>query len=291
MNYKVFLNNKLVDEKDAKISVFDHGVLYGDGVFEGIRAYNGKIFKLKEHLDRLQFSAKAISLEIPLNNKQLTKAIIETIRANKLKDTYVRVVVTRGVGDLGLDPKKTHFPTIFIIAKEISLYPLKYYQTGLELVTVSIRRNHPEALNPKIKSLNYLNNILAKIEVDKTSACEGLMLTTAGYVAECTGENIFIVKNKILLTPPTYVGVLEGITRQTTMELACKLGFKAKEEILTRYDIYNADECFITGTAAQIMPVVKLDGRIIGNGTPGKITFQLIKEFQKLTKKEGTPVY
>lgn len=291
MGLKIFLQDKLVDEKDAKISVFDHGLLYGDGVFEGIRAYNSKVFKLKEHIERLYSSANAIALKIPFNKSEIIEKILLTIRANELKDAYIRLIITRGVGDLGLDPNKTSFPTLIIIASKIMLYPEKYYQNGLEIITTSTRRNSPDVLNPKIKSLNYLNNILAKIEVHNTTAVEGLMLNSNGYVAECTGENIFVVKNNVLLTPPGYIGALEGITRNTVIELATKLGYITKEAVFTRFEIYNSDECFLTGTAAEIVPVTKIDNRTIGNGKPGIITLQLMKEFKELVKKEGVEIY
>lgn len=284
---KVYLNGKLVEKEEAKLSVFDHGLLYGDGVFEGIRAYNCLVFKLKEHIDRLYESAHTIMLNIPLSKEEMINAIIETLKANRLKDAYIRVVVTRGEGDLGLDPRKCKKPSVFIITDKIVLYPDKYYREGLEIITVPTQRNIPEALNPQIKSLNYLNNILAKIEAINAGVEEAIMLNSLGYVAECTGDNIFIVKKEVLVTPPPYAGILKGITRDAVIGLAKKEGIEVRETIFARHELYNADECFLTGTAAEIIPVVKVDSRIIGNGKPGKITLKLMKEFKKLTKNEG----
>lgn len=287
----IYLNGKFVDEKDAKISVFDHGLLYGDGVFEGLRSYNGKIFKLDEHINRLYKSAKAIFLEIPMKFEELKKTIIETVRKNNLKDSYIRVVVTRGVGDLGLDPRKCKKPTIFIVASKIQLYPESFYEMGIDVITVATRRNLNETVNPSIKSLNYLNNILAKIEANNAGATEGLILNQFGYVSECTGENVFIVKENDLITPPISAGVLEGVTRKVVMNIGENIGLKIKEENITRYDIYTSDECFLTGTAAEIVPVVSVDKRIIGDGKPGKITLKIREEFRLLTEIEGTPIY
>ncbi|MBL7131521.1 MAG: branched-chain-amino-acid transaminase [Candidatus Omnitrophica bacterium] len=284
---KIYLNGKLVDKQDAKISVFDHGLLYGDGVFEGIRSYNCLVFKLKEHIHRLYDSAQAILLKIPITKEAMIKIIITTLKANKLRDAYIRVVVTRGEGDLGLDPRKCKSPSIFIIADKIVLYPKELYQKGLSIVTVPTPRNVPEALNPQIKSLNYLNNILAKIEAINFNAEEALMLNHDGLVAECTGDNVFMVKNHMLITPPTAVGVLAGITRQSVLDLSPKLGLKTEEKLITRYDLFNANEVFLTGTAAEIIPVVSIDGRIISSGKPGKFTLNLIKEFRKVTKTQG----
>ena len=291
MGLLVYLNGKLVPEEEAKISIFDHGLLYGDGVFEGLRGYNGKIFKLDEHLKRLYNSAKAIMLEIPLEFYDLKNAIIQTVRANKLKDSYIRVVVTRGVGDLGLDPRKCKIPTFFIIASKIQLYSETLYEKGIDVITVPTRRNLPESINPAIKSLNYLNNILAKIEANIAGASEALILNNEGYVSECSGENVFIVKNNKLLTPPIYAGVLEGITRNVVMEIGRNIGLEVVEINLTRYDLYSADECFLSGTAAEIVPVVSVDKRIIGDGKPGKITKRIRKEYLLLTQVEGVPVY
>ncbi len=292
MALKIFLNGKLVDKEEARISVFDHGLLYGDGIFEGIRAYNGRVFRFNEHLERLYQSAQAINLKIPLSMQELEKAVLETLRANKLKDAYIRLVVTRGDGDLGLDPRKCPKPNIFIITDRISLYPDELYKKGLELITVSTRRNIPEALNPRIKSLNYLNNIMAKLEANLQNVPEAIMLNKDGFVAECTGDNIFIVRDNILITPPAYIGVLKGITRNAVMNIARdKLKFKVVEEVFTLYCIYTADECFLTGTAAEVVPVVKVDGRTIAGGKPGDITNRLIQEFREMTKKEGKEIY
>jgi len=284
------MNGELVPKSQAKVSVFDHGFLYGDGVFEGIRSYNGRVFMLDEHLDRLYESAKSIWLTIPMTKEQMKEAILQTLRANNLKDAYIRVVVSRGEGDLGLDPRKCPKPNIIIITDRIELFPKELYERGIEMVTVSVRRNSPQALNPNIKSLNYLNNILAKIEAINAGKPEGLMLTLDGYVAEGTGENIFIVKGGKLLTPPAYMGILKGITRGVVMKLAQEMGIQVREEVLTLHDVYNADECFITGTAAEIVPVVKLDGRIIGEGAPGPITKALIQKFRAYTQQVGVPI-
>jgi branched-chain amino acid aminotransferase len=266
---KIFIDGKYLSERDAKVSVFDHGLLYGDGVFEGIRAYNGRVFKLKEHIDRLFYSAKAILLEIPMSHAQLAKATIETIRANKLRDCYVRLVVTRGVGNLGLNPRSCKKPSIIIIAGKIQVYPAELYAKGMDIVTVPTVRNLHSALNPAIKSLNYLNNILAKIEANNAGVEEAVMLNAEGFVSECTADNLFIIKNGEVFTPPNSAGALYGITRQTVIDLAHGAGLKVSEPNLTRYDLFNADECFLTGTGAEIMPVVKIDGRIIGTGKPG----------------------
>jgi len=295
---KVYLNGKFVDESQAKVSVFDHGLLYGDGVFEGIRSYDGLIFKLREHIDRLFESAHTIMLKIPLSKEALIGVVKQSLRVNKLHDAYIRLVVTRGVGDLGLDPRKCKQPTVFVIADKIQLYPQALYERGLALITVATQRNVPEALNPQIKSLNYLNNILAKIEAINAGYEEAIMLSPSGYVTECTGENIFLVKGKQLLTPPPYIGVLRGITRRTVMELASRLTaprsargegqrLDVREELVTRHDLFNADEVFLTGTAAEIVPVVKIDGRIIGSGRPGPVTKSLQAAFRQLTKTGG----
>ncbi len=285
---KIFLDGRFVEKEEAKLSVFDHGVLYGDGVFEGIRAYHGRVFKLSEHIERLYNSARAITLTIPYSKQETEKLVLETLRINKLKDGYIRLVVTRGVGDLGLDPNKCPKPTVFIIADKIKLYPEEYYKKGLEIVIVSTRRNIPEAINPCIKSLNYLNNILAKIEANRAGVPEAIMLNSNGFVAECTGDNIFILKENTLITPPTWAGALDGITRLTVMELVKNnLKLRIKEDLLTPYHLYTADECFLTGTAAEVIPVTKIDSRLIGEGKPGKITVKLIREFHELTKTTG----
>ncbi len=285
---KVYLNGKLVDKKDAKVSVFDHGFLYGDGVFEGIRAYNCLVFKLKEHIDRLYESAHTIMLDIPLTKKEMIDAVIKTLKANRLKDAYIRIVVSRGEGDLGLDPRKCKGnETVVIITDKITLYPKKLYEEGMEIITVPTIRNLPEALNPQIKSLNYLNNILAKIEAINCGYEEALMMDHLGYIAECTGDNIFVVKKGELYTPPQCMGTLRGITRDTVLEIAKKLKIPTHEHVLTRHELYISQECFLTGTAAEIVPVVKIDGRKIGEGRPGKVTKLIMKEFRKLTKKDG----
>lgn len=284
---KVYLNGKFVDKANATVSVFDHGVLYGDGVFEGIRSYDGLIFKLEEHIDRLFESAHTIMLKVPLSKRQLIGVVKRCLRINKLHNAYIRLVVTRGVGDLGLDPRKCKKPTVFIIADTIELYPKKLYEQGLELVTVATQRNVPEALNPQIKSLNYLNNILAKIEAANAGYQEAIMLSPSGYVTECTGENLFVVKDRVLLTPPAYIGVLRGITRRTVMELAAGHYLDVREELLTRHDLFNADEVFLTGTAAEIVPVSKIDGRVIGSGKPGPVTRRLQEAFRQVTKTAG----
>ncbi|MBW7898293.1 Branched-chain-amino-acid aminotransferase [Candidatus Brocadiaceae bacterium B188] len=284
MSLKIYLNGKILPQEDAKISVFDHGLLYGDGVFEGIRAYNGKIFMLQQHMDRLYDSAKAIALKIPITKDEMAEAIKKTMAANNLTDSYIRLVVTRGVGKLGLDPNKCAVPQIIIITDTIELYSKALYERGLDIVTVTTIRNHFSALDPKIKSLNYLNNILAKLESIEAGAGEALMLNKDGYVAECAGDNIFILKDNILLTPPPSAGILIGITRNVVMELAVKIGIQVKECLMTRYDVYIADECFLTGTAAEIIPVVKIDGRVIGNGKPGKTTLELLKSYRDHTK-------
>jgi len=287
---KIFIDGKYCSERDAKVSVFDHGLLYGDGVFEGIRAYHGHVFKLKEHIDRLFYSAKAILLEIPMSHAALMKATVETCRANKLRDGYIRLVVTRGIGTLGLNPRTCKKPSVIIIADKIQLYPPEYYRRGLDIITVPTVRNLHSALNPAIKSLNYLNNILAKIEANNAGVEEAVMLNAEGFVAECTGDNLFIVKNRALFTPPLSAGALYGITRQTVIELAEEAGLKVSEPNLTRYDLFNADECFLTGTGAELIPVVKIDGRVIGTGKPGPITRRLEEDYHALTKVSGEPI-
>ena len=284
---KIYLNGKLVDKNEAKISVFDHGLLYGDGVFEGIRSYNCLVFRLKDHIDRLYRSAQAILLDIPLSKEKLAAAIIKTLKANKLKDSYIRLVVTRGEGDLGLDPRKCRQPSLFIITDNIAFYPAELYKRGLDIVTVPTRRNINEALSPQIKSLNYLNNIMAKIEAINFKVEEALMLTNEGYVCECTGDNIFMVRNGRLFTPPASMGFLAGITREVVLEIARKRNIPVFEEVLTRYDLFNANEVFLTGTAAEIIPVVKIDGRTIGLGKSGSLTLSLIEDFRRATKIEG----
>lgn len=287
---KIFLDGKFVPENQAKISVFDHGLLYGDGVFEGIRLYSGKIFRLDEHIDRLFASAKAIMLNIPMSRAELIKACCDTCRVNKLQDGYIRLVVTRGVGYLGLSPFKCPRASVFIIAATIELYPEEVYQNGMKLITASTIRVNPAAISPAVKSLNYLNNIMAKIEAVQAGTVEALMLNGEGHVAECTGDNVFIVRKGAIETPPVSAGALNGITRGIVFELGEQLGVKVTERNLTRYDVMTADECFLTGTAAEIVPVATLDGRVIGNGKPGVVTLNLMSEFRRLTRSEGTPI-
>lgn len=286
---KIYINGKFYEKENAKISVFDHGLLYGDGVFEGIRSYNRLVFKLKEHIERLYESAHSIMLNIPLTKEQMIKAVVSTLKLNNLNDAYVRLVVTRGEGDLGLDPRKCKKATIIIIVDKIALYSNqdKLYTQGLKIITVPTLRNLPEALNPQIKSLNYLNNILARIEAGNAGCEEAIMLDNLGYIAECTGDNIFIVKHGHLYTPPQCMGTLRGITRDTVLDLAKKDKIPVHEHVLTRHELYISDECFLTGTAAEIIPVVNVDGRKIGSGKPGKTTLKLMGEFKKVTKKEG----
>jgi branched-chain amino acid aminotransferase len=287
---KVYIDGKYFDEKNAKVSVFDHGLLYGDGVFEGIRAYNGRVFKLKEHIDRLFYSAKAILLKIPLSHTAAMKAVIETCRKNKLRDGYIRLVVTRGAGTLGLNPNRCKHPSVIVIADKIQLYPPAMYQRGMAIVTVPTTRNLHNAVNPAIKSLNYLNNILAKIEANIAGVEEAIMLNAEGFVAECTGDNIFIVKDGQMFTPPLSAGALYGITRGVVMGMARQAGLSVSEPNLTRYDLFNADECFLTGTGAELIPVTKIDGRVIGSGKPGPITKSLVQSYHALTQASGEPI-
>jgi branched-chain amino acid aminotransferase len=283
----VNMNGQLVPKEKAVVSVFDHGLLYGDGVFEGVRAYNGRVFRLREHLERLYDSAKAILLQPPLGLEAMRQEVLRTLAANGLKDAYIRPVFTRGVGDLGLSPANCPKATYFIIADRIRLYPEATYKDGLALITVPTRRNVAEALSPKIKSLNYLNNILAKIEANQRGALEAILLTQDGYVAECTADNLFILRKGRLLTPPTWQGALEGVTRQAVIELAQKRKVAVAEEPMTRYDIYTAQEAFMTGTAAEIVPVTALDGRSVGSGEPGPLTKALMQDYRALTRREG----
>jgi branched-chain amino acid aminotransferase len=287
---KVYIDGKYYDQKNAKISVFDHGLLYGDGIFEGIRAYNGRVFKLREHIDRLFCSAHALLLRIPLSHSALCQAVVETFRRNKVRDGYIRLLVTRGCGTLGLNPRRCKKPSVIIIAGRIQLYSEELYRRGMEIVTVPTTRNLHSALNPAIKSLNYLNNILAKIEANNAGVEEAIMLNGEGFVAECTGDNIFIVKGNRLITPPLYAGALYGITRGTVMELAGQQDLLVQETNLTRYDLFNADECFLTGTGAEIVPVVKVDGRTIGRGRPGRVTQALEKSYRDLARSTGEPI-
>jgi branched-chain amino acid aminotransferase len=287
---KIYLNGKLVPKEEAAVSVFDHGLLYGDGVFEGIRFYAGRVFRLDDHIDRLYRSARAIALNIPIDRDEMSSAVLDTIRANGMDDGYVRLVVTRGEGSLGLSPKSCPQPTVFIIAAGITLYPEEMYQSGLKLVTCATRRIAHGALSPMVKSLNYLNNIMAKIEAEQAGAGEGLMLNEQGYVAECTGDNVFVVRDGRIITPPIAAGALAGVTRAVVFELARQLGIEIREENITRYDIYTADECFLTGTAAEIIPAVQLDARLVHDGQPGPVTRRLTELFRELTRTTGTPI-
>ena len=285
---KIYLDGQFVDQADAKVSVFDHGLLYGDGVFEGIRLYQGNVFRLEEHLERLEMSAKALMLDLPWSRKEISDATLETCRQNGLTDGYIRLVVTRGVGDLGLSPWLCPRPSIFIIAAKIALYPAEHYTSGLSICTVATRRINPAALPPTVKSLNYLNNILAKIEAKQAGCLEAIMLNDQGYVAECTGDNIFVVHKGTILTPSASQGALKGITRDTIFDIAAEIGVPMREANLTRYDVWVADECFLTGTAAEVIPVVKLDGRLIGTGKPGSITARVLEAFRRRVLVEGT---
>jgi branched-chain amino acid aminotransferase len=287
---KIYIDGKYYDEQSAKISVFDHGLLYGDGIFEGIRAYHGRVFKLKEHIDRLFYSAKSILLSIPLSHEEMMRAVVSTCRENQIRDGYIRLIVTRGVGGLGLNPNRCKHPSVIVIADKIQLYPVEMYERGLDIITVPTVRNLHSALNPAIKSLNYLNNILAKIEANQGGCEEAIMLNSEGYVSECTGDNIFILKAGQMFTPPLSAGALYGITRGVVIELAQQQGIAVSEPNLTRYDMFNADECFLTGTGAELIPVVKIDGRVIGNGKPGPVTKSLVEKYKALTKVSGEPI-
>jgi branched-chain amino acid aminotransferase len=286
----IYLDGQLVPEAEAKISVFDHGLLYGDGCFEGIRFYSGRVFRLTEHLVRLYESARSICLTIPISIEEMEKATLETVAANNLRDGYIRLVVTRGVGSLGLNPYQCPKASVFIIASGITLYPKEKYETGLNLITCATRRPTPAALSPQVKSLNYLNNIMAKIECIQAGCEEGIMLNEQGYVAECTGDNLFIIKNGQVYSPTISSGALNGITRQAVIEVIRDLGLPFQEVTLTRHDVYTADECFLTGTAAEVIPAVQYDRRPIGDGKPGKITASIIQKFKELANSTGTPV-
>ena len=286
MGPQVYISGKLYDKADAKISVFDHGLLYGDGVFEGIRAYSSRVFRLRQHVDRLYESAQGINLRIPLTREQTAAAIVDTLAVNKLSDAYIRVVITRGAGSLGLDPRKTTDPQVIIITDHISLYPEELYEHGLKIVTAATTRNHPNAVNPRIKSLNYLNNILAKIEATHVGCLEALMLNHKGELAECTGDNVFVVYRGQIHTPSIDSGILEGITREAVIELARAAGYPVIERTMDRLDVFKAEECFLTGTAAELIPVVECDGRVIGTGRPGPITRELRQRFQALVREE-----
>lgn len=287
---KVYIDGRYYDEKNAKISVFDHGLLYGDGVFEGIRAYHGRVFQLTEHVNRLFYSAKAILLTIPLSHEEIARAVVDACRKNRITDGYIRLIVTRGMGTLGLSPETCKNPTVIIIADKIQLYSSEKIAKGMEIITVPTVRNLHSALNPAIKSLNYLNNILAKIEAQNSGCEEAVMLNAQGFVAECSGDNIFILQRGVLLTPPLSAGALYGITRKVVLELARETGLETHETDLSRYDLFNAEECFITGTGAEIVPVVKIDGRVIGSGQVGDTTHLLIKRYHELTRISGEPI-
>lgn len=285
---KIFLDGSFVEAADAKISVFDHGVLYGDGVFEGIRLYQGCVFRLEEHLERLEFSAKAILLDLPMPRAELAEAVCESCRQNRLTDGYIRLVVTRGVGSLGLSPNSCEKPSVFIIADKIQLYPREHYEHGLTVVTVPTRRNTPAALSPAVKSLNYLNNVLARVEASMANAHEAIMLNEQGYVSECSGDNLFILFKGKLYTPPASSGALKGITRDEVISIAEEFGMPLVETNLTRYDLWIAEECFLTGTAAEVVPVAKIDGREIGTGKPGPVTARFMDAFHARVTREGT---
>lgn len=291
MSIQVYVNGGYFPKEEAKISVFDHGFLYGDGIFEGVRAYGGRVFRLEEHIDRLYDGARSIMLDMPLTKQEMAEVVLETLRRNELRDAYIRLVVSRGIGDLGLDPRKCQKPTVICIADKIALYPEKLYSEGMEIITAATRRNRPEGVNPQMKSLNYLNNIMAKIEANLAQVPEAMLLNTEDYVAECTGDNIFIVRDGVLITPPPFVGILVGITRNAIIELAEKIGVKAEEKVFTRHEVFTADECFLSGTAAEAIPVVKVDGRPIADGKPGPVTNKITKAFKELIKTEGTEIY
>jgi branched-chain amino acid aminotransferase len=287
---KVYINGEFYDEENAKVSVFDHGLLYGDGIFEGIRAYNNRVFRMEEHIDRLYDSAKAIMLTIPMSKDEITAAVLETLRQNDMSEGYIRLVVTRGKGYLGLSPDRCETPTIFIIAAKLELYPKEFYENGLSVVTVPTTRTNPAALNPAVKSLNYLNNIMAKVEGKLAGVQEVVMLNSEGLVAECSGDNIFVLKKGVLYTPPIYMGALGGITREVIMKLAEDLGIPMKEQPLTRYDLFVADEMFLTGTGAEVISVVNIDGRVVGDGKPGAKSKELLKAFHHETQNTGMPI-
>ena len=290
MSRVVYINGEFVPEQDAKVTVYDHGLLYGDGAFEGIRVYSGKVWKLGEHIARLYRSAHALAYELPISQEEMVQVILQALRTNGITDGYIRVTTTRGVG-LGLDPRVCKEATVVIMTDKLALYPKEMYETGLEVITVSTRVPPSQCVEPRIKSLGkYVCNIQAKLEANRVGAGEGLMLNVEGYVAEATGDNIFLVKNGVLITPPPYAGILEGITRNTVMEIARGMGIEVREQLFTLYDVYTTDECFLTGTAAEVIPVVKLDDRVIGTGKPGEMTKRLIEAFHSLTKTEGVPI-
>ena len=287
----IYVDGEFVPESEAKISVFDHGLLYGDGVFEGIRAYNGRVFKLEEHIDRIYDSAKAIMLEIPMSKEELSAVVVESCKTNNLPNGYIRLVVTRGKGDLGLSPTKCPKASVICIAATIALYPEEYYKKGIPVITAAQRRNNATIVDPQIKSLNYLNNILAKIEANRQGAQEAIMLTREGLVAECTGDNIFIIKDGKIYTPPVHMGILDGITRRTVMDLAENLGIPMIEKEFSLFNVYSADECFLTGTGAEAIAVTQVDGRTIGSGVAGPITNKLLNEFHSYVNSVGTPIF
>ena len=290
-NQWIYLNDRFVKKEDAKISVYDHGFLYGDGIFEGIRVYSGNIYRMSEHMDRLYNSAKSILLTVPYTKEELTEIVVQSVQKNQIEDAYIRLVVSRGVGDLGLDPYKCKQAQVVVIVEPLTLFPKHLYETGIEIVTVPTRRNRPDVLSPKVKSLNYLNNVLVKIEAHLANVSEALMLNDQGYVAEGSADNVFIMKDETIYTPPGYIGALEGITRNAIIEIAGDLGYEVKEEPFTRHDVYTADEVFLTGTAAEVIAVVKVDGRIIGDGVPGKHTHKLLKSFREKVVIDGMKVY
>ncbi|MBG9788977.1 MULTISPECIES: branched-chain-amino-acid transaminase [Brevibacillus] len=287
----IYLNGEFVEKENAKISVYDHGFLYGDGIFEGIRVYNGNVFRLQEHIERLYESALSIMLVIPMKIEEMMDAVVETVRKNELRDAYIRLVISRGDGDLGLDPRSCKKANIVIIVEQLRLFPQELYETGLKIVTVPTRRNKPDALNPKIKSLNYLNNVMVRMEASMAGVSEALMLNSEGYVTEGSGDNIFLVKKGVIYTPPTYLGALDGITRQAIMDIVRELGYVIKEEPFTRHDVYIADEVFLTGTAAEVISVSEVDARIIRDGKPGPVTKQLLEEFRRYVQEDGVKVY
>lgn len=287
----IFLNGSFVTKDQAVVSVYDHGFLYGDGVFEGIRSYGGNIFRLKEHIQRLYESAKSIMIDIPYTQEEMTQILVKTLQKNELEDAYIRLVVSRGIGDLGLDPGNCSQPSIIAIAEPLRIFPKELYDTGIEIVTVATRRNRSDVLNPMVKSLNYLNNVLVKIEANLAGAQEALMLNDQGYVAEGSADNIFVVKDGKIMTPPGYVGALVGVTRNTIIEIAEEKGYDIEEKVFTRHEVYTADEVFLTGTAAEVIAVVKVDGRIIGEGKPGSVTNDLLKSFREVALTDGVKVY
>lgn len=291
MSFEVYIDGKYYPKDQAKVSVYDHGLLYGDGVFEGIRAYNGRVFRLDEHLERLYQSARSVAIEVPMGLAEMRQVVLNTLRRNNLRDSYIRLMVTRGVGDLGLDPRKCHKPTLIVITDTIKLYPADAYEHGLRIIVASTRKNSPDCLSPRIKSMNYLNNILAKIEAIGAGVAESVMLDKNGFLTECTSENIFIVKNRVLYTPTAVVGILEGITRSVVMELAQRSGIEVQMAFLTPHDLFTAEEAFVTGTGAEILPVVEVGVRKIGDGKVGSVTRQLLSSFRELTQREGTPIY